>query len=110
MKTKIVLCFFSAIFLLVEVNCIQVVEENSSSTQKTENEPQSIKTIMETATESPKEMEKSHPIESRETPEHEITTSTSTTTQKISPTLKNTRLDLNHETSEKPIKSLRDFA
>lgn len=117
MERKIIICAFSAFFLLMEINCVQVLDSNENSTTVSEPlmEPEKKELISETTTFESLKENKSRNIEDELNSDQKITassttSSTTTTTHKIPPTLLNSRIESRRETSEKPVKSLKDFA
>ena len=114
MKRNIIICALSALFVSMQINCIQVFEdkdiENSTTTLEPLSSSQKDEKLFETTTtlESLSNDEKARNIES----DHQMTSSTTstTTTHRIPPTLLNTRIEFNRETSENPVKSLKDLA
>lgn len=113
MNRKIIFVSFFTLILLLEINCVQVFEtqENSTNSSGAPSDSHNNDLVMELTTfESLKEDEKIRNNESEQNSDQKTTTSTtSTTTHIIPPTLLNTRIELNHETTEKPVKALKDL-
>lgn len=115
-KRRLEVCAVLALLLIIETGCVQVFDissENKTTTVEPLKEPEYMKASLSSPTissESLKE-EKARNIEAND--DYRITTSTTTpttTTHRIPPTLLNTKVEFNGETSEKPGKSLKDLA
>lgn len=117
MKGRLAVCAFLALLFVTKSGCVQVFEsnkENVTSTVEPLKESDYLNASLSSqaiASDSAND-EKARIINGDDS--YHVTSSTTstttTTTHRIPPTLLNTKLEFNRETSDKPVKSLKDLA
>lgn len=100
-------CASFALFLALRVNCVQVIGNVTTLEPVKNQENGNTSTSLVLMTQESFMEQKPRNGESELNSEYHITTST--TTHRIPPTLLNTKVEFNRETSEKPTKSLKDL-